>query len=63
MLFYVPKTAYVLFFFMPHYFFKDLIDMLYNFFVCNWTKYWRIKSALYIELILTCSILLLIRVQ
>ena len=58
MLVYVPKTAYVLFFIMPHYFFKDLIDMLLNFFVCNWTKYWRIKSVLYIELILTCSILL-----
>ena len=60
MLFYVPKTAYVLDFFMPLYFFKDLIDMLSNFFVCNWSKYWRIKSALYIELILICSILLYI---
>ena len=58
MLVYVPTTAYVLFFCMPDYFFKDLIDMLSNFFLCNWTKYWRIKSVLYIELILICSILL-----
>ena len=58
MLFYVPKSAYVQVFLMPQYFFKDLIDMLSNFFVCNWTKYWRIKSVLYIELILIRSILL-----